>query len=291
MSKFDSDDLETTGYFLPEDSQFRLKKLREYVEFLSHLAQPRIADEEREGVPEMRVGEVAICLELLAEQIGLVLDEISWPACRSEREAAPGADAELESVQEVPEDAGGRYVFGVTLDQIDALNRLIFMISAHGDVVFASEDAELANGTLPLLGDAIFNDARAVREIIRQVESQRLGQARGPQTGVGEERAAYLAGRAHLPVDSMSHPAWPLPAYQKRGQVHLQSFESMRGGRAGRRPASARSWLRPGQGGHSCPVRCETARVTDRGKTNYRHSRHPGHDDLRHITDGVMVCS
>ena len=44
MSTFDSDDLETMGYFLPEDSQLRLKKLREYVEFLSHLAQPRMAD-------------------------------------------------------------------------------------------------------------------------------------------------------------------------------------------------------------------------------------------------------
>ena len=29
MSTFNSDDLGTTGYFLPEDSQFRLKKLRE----------------------------------------------------------------------------------------------------------------------------------------------------------------------------------------------------------------------------------------------------------------------
>ncbi len=92
MSKFDSDDLETMGYFLPEDSQLRLKKLHEYVEFLSHLAQPRIADEEREGVPEIRVGEVAICLELLAEQVGLVLDDLLWPAYRSEREAALGTD-------------------------------------------------------------------------------------------------------------------------------------------------------------------------------------------------------
>ena len=85
MSTFDSDDLETIGYFLPDDSQFRLKKLREYLEFLSHLAQPRIADEEREGVPEIRPGEVAICLELLAEQIAQVLDGLSWPAERGEK--------------------------------------------------------------------------------------------------------------------------------------------------------------------------------------------------------------
>jgi hypothetical protein len=199
MSKFDSDDLETMGYFLPEDSQLRLKKLREHAEFLSHLAQPRTADEEQEWIPEIRVGEVAICLELLAEQVGLVLDDLSWPAYRSEREAALGTDAEPDA-KKMPGDAGGRYIFGVTLEQVDTLNRLIDMISAHGDVVTAGDDAVLADHTLSLLGDAIFNDARTVREIIRQVESQRLGQARGSQTGVGEERAIYHVVRARLPV-------------------------------------------------------------------------------------------
>jgi hypothetical protein len=92
---------------------------------------------------------------------------------------------------------------------------LIDMIVAHGDVVIASDDAEFADHTLSALGDAIFNDARTVREIIRQVNSQRLGEARDPQTGVGEERAAYHAGQARLPVVSVSHFAWPLPAYQK----------------------------------------------------------------------------
>ncbi len=207
MSKFDSNDLEMTGYFLPKDSQFRLKKLREYVEFLSHLAQPRMADEEREGIPEIRV---AVCLELLAEQVGLVLDEISWPAYRSEREAAPETEAGPEIAEEVPDDADGRYIFGMTLDQLDRLDRLIDMIVAHGDVVIASDEAEFAKHTLSLLGDAIFNDAMTVRDIIRQMESQRLGKARGSQTGVEEEQAVYLAGRRYLPVDSASHAAGSL---------------------------------------------------------------------------------
>jgi hypothetical protein len=195
MSTFDSDDLETMGYFLPKDSQLRLKKLREYVQLLSHLAQPREADVEQEWIPEIRVGEMAICLGLLAEQVGLVLDEISWPAYRSEGEAVPGAGAEPEAAEEVPGDAGGRYIFGMTLEQVDTLHRLISMISAHGDVVMASDDAEFADHTLSLLGDAIFNDARTVRAIIRQVESQRLKPARGSQTGVSEERAVYRAVR------------------------------------------------------------------------------------------------
>jgi hypothetical protein len=216
MSTFDSDDLETMGYFLPEESQLRLKKLGEYAEFLSHLAQPRTADEEQEWLPEIRVGEVAICLELLAEQVGLVLDNLSWPAYRSESEAALGAGAEPEAAQEVPGNAGNGYRFGMTMEQIDTLNRLIDMIVAHGDVVIASDGAEFADHTLSSLGDAIFNDARTVRDIIRQVESQRLGQARGSQTGVGEERALYLVdtGLARLPMDSASHVAWQLPTYQ-----------------------------------------------------------------------------
>ena len=210
MSTFDSDDRETMGYFLPEDSQRRLKKLREYAEFLSHIAQPRTADVAQEWIPEIRVGEVAICLELLAEQVSLVLDDLSFPAYRSESEAAAGVGAKLEAAEEMPGDAGGRYLFGMTLEQVDSLNQLIDMISAHGDVVNASHDAELADHTLSLLGHAIFNDARAVREIIRQVESQRLKAARGSQTGVGEERGEYHAGRACLPADRVAHSAWRL---------------------------------------------------------------------------------
>lgn len=230
MSTFDPDDLETTGYFLPEESQFRLKKLREYVEFLSHLAQPRIADEEREGVPEIRVGEVAICLELLAEQMGLVLDDISWPAQRYEREAAPAGGAEPAAAREIPGDAGGRYIFGVTLEQVDTLNRLVDMISAHGDVVIASNEAEFADHTLSVLGDAIFGDARAARKILRQVESQRLGQARGSHAGVGEEGAAYHAGRARLSVDSALHSAGSVMEFLCGG------------GERGPMPASAGCW-------------------------------------------------
>jgi len=95
----------------------------------------------------------------------------------------------------------------MTMEQIDTLNRLIDIIVAHGDVVIASGEAEFADHTLSVLGDAIFNDARTVRAIMRQVGSQRLGQARGSQTGVGEERATYHAGRACLPVGRASHVA------------------------------------------------------------------------------------
>jgi len=183
MSTFDSYDRETMGYFLPEDSQLRLQKLREYAEFLSYIAQPRTPDVQQEWIPEIHVGQVAICLELLAEQVGLVLNDLSFPAYRSESDAAA-----------MPDDADGRYLFGMTLEQVDTLNQLIDMIVAHGDVVTASHDAELADHTLSLLGHAIFSDARAVREIIRQLESQRLN-PRNSQPGVSEEQGVYHVAR------------------------------------------------------------------------------------------------
>ncbi|QOW24030.1 hypothetical protein [Lysobacter sp. H23M47] len=130
MSKRESENMDTTGYVLPEDSQFRLKK------------------------------------------------------------------------------AGKRrLVFGVTLEQMDELDRLLAMITAHGDVVFSAHDADLAIGTLPLVGHAIFDDAIAAKDIIGQVTSQRLGRSPKPRSGIREERAIYgarTAGRSrHDPAGLM----------------------------------------------------------------------------------------
>ncbi|MEW9623420.1 XAC0095 family protein [Rhodanobacter geophilus] len=218
MTTFDSDDLETTGYFLPEDSQLRLKKLREYVEFLSHLAQPRMADEEQECLPEIRVGKVAICLELLEEQIGRLLDEISWPAYRSERAAAAaGTEPETAEPEVAKFGADGRgapYLFGVTLDQIDEINLLLDMIRAHGDVVIASHDAEFADHTLSQMGQAIFSGVEKLRGIIRDVDSQQLGPVRGTRTGVREWPAAYHALAPRFPMPSASRIAQQLSTCQ-----------------------------------------------------------------------------
>lgn len=228
MSTIDADDLEVTGYFLPEDSQLRLKKLREYVGFLAHLARPRSSDEAQEWTAEIRVGEVAICLELLEEQIRQVLDELSWPAARGHRAAAqsgdmaPAAAAEAakpqamepEAAAEGADGAGARYLFGVTLEQIDEINRLLDMIRAHGDVVIASDDAEFADHTLSRVGHAIFCEAGKLRDIILDVNSQRLGSVRGTRTGVREQPAAYHALAARLPMSSASRSVRQLPTCQ-----------------------------------------------------------------------------
>ena len=239
MSEFDSDDLETTGYFLPEDSWLRLKKLHEYVEFLANLARPRAADERQEWTAEIRVGEVAICLELMAEQIELVLDELSWPAKRGERAAAPEVKAESEvepklaaateaaDTDDIEPDMAGPaadeprdpYVAGVTLGQIDELARLGDILRAHGDVVVATDQADFADATLSIMGDAILRDAERLRDIIRDVDcAQRLDETR-PRTGVEEEHAVYCIEHGHLPMDVMPHGAWPLPAGRSRTQL------------------------------------------------------------------------
>ncbi|WP_407352754.1 XAC0095 family protein [Luteimonas sp. R10] len=242
MSKYESEEMESTGYFLPEDGQFRLKKLHDHMVFLSHLAQPRTHDEEQEWVPEIRVGELAVCLELLAEQAGLVLEEVSWPAEREAEREPACATTEAEALEgetpeagapgdEVPDDEAveaeavegeadteARFVFGVTLDQMDELDRRLDMITAHGDVVFSVEEADLAIGTLAMVGHAVFDDARAAKAIIEQVTSQRLNGSRRRRSGVREARAVYGAGAA-LPVADPQRPALPPPTHAQRGCI------------------------------------------------------------------------
>jgi hypothetical protein len=225
MSTFNADDLETKGYFLPEDSQLRLKKLREYVEFLANLARPRKADEAKEWSAEIRPGEVAICLELLEEQIAQVLGELSWPAERGDRAAAGEADAEAvaeayteaaepDAAEPVRDEAGNRFLFGVTLDQVDEINLLLSSLRALGNVVTCSDHAELSDVTLSIMGDAIVRDTEKLRDINRAVNAQRLEPPRGTKPGVREEQATYLALPARVPMGGVSYAVRQHPTCQ-----------------------------------------------------------------------------
>jgi hypothetical protein len=207
MSNPAFNDLHTRGYFLPEDSQSRLKKLRDHMQFLSELAQPRTWKEEQERAPEVPVGHLAICLELLAEQADLVLQEVSWPALREVAADAPDRDVTAATWLERSDTAVERFAFSITGEQVDLLDRLVAMISAHGDVRAADPAAELADHTVPLLGQAIHDGARAVRDLLDQVEAQRPGRRPRRPTGVGEARAVYATGPACL----MSAPVLPMP--------------------------------------------------------------------------------
>jgi hypothetical protein len=223
MSTIDADDLQATGYFLPEDSQLRLKQLCEYVGFLTNLARPRRPDEDREWYSEIRVGGLAICMELLGEQLAQVLDELSWPAERRDRPAASGAAAQAEACTEAAEpdaaepmmdEADSRFRFGVTLDQLDESNLLLSSLRAIGNAVTCSDHAELSDVTLSIMGDAIVRDTEKLRDIIRNVNAQGLKSPHDTKPGVREEWTAYLALPERSPLGNVSYIVRQHPTYQ-----------------------------------------------------------------------------
>lgn len=95
-------------------------------------------------------------------------------------------------------------VYSLDLEQLDAMDRLLQIIAAHGDIVATMHAAELAPGTLPVIGQVIYDHARAVRGILDQVEAQHPGQTRGGRDGVDEVRAGYVAGSLRLVAGSRS---------------------------------------------------------------------------------------
>ncbi|MDV2453419.1 hypothetical protein [Xanthomonas hortorum] len=66
------------------------------------------------------------------------------------------------------------FVFGITVEQVDALDQLLLTIAAHGDVIAAGNADRLDRCTLPALGSAIFDAAGAMRTILDQLALQRL---------------------------------------------------------------------------------------------------------------------
>ena len=249
MSEHALDQKQTRGYLLSEDGQFRLKQLHGHMVFLSQLAQSRTRDEEEDAAPEVSLGELAVCLQLLAEQAAQVLEQASWPARREaerapsyaaheaerseegaiEDEAPPVAAAEDAAAGEDALDAEAneavRFVFGVTLDQMDELDRLLRLVTALGDAVFCTAEDGLAEGSLHALGHAIYDDALAVQAIVEQVTAQRLPWARKPPSRVREAPAVYHAGPTPRAVAGAQATVLPLPlAVQQEGRYPLAAL-------------------------------------------------------------------
>ncbi|MEN4905099.1 hypothetical protein [Luteimonas sp. TWI1437] len=215
MSNHDTHDTERAGYFLPEDDRTRLAKLRDHMEFLSRLAEPRTRDEELDDPPEVSHGELATCLAMLAEQAELVLEAMAWrprPDAPSKPRAATATNDAAAPPSEPADDPEATpyatpyattdsparaidipeaYVFGVTIDQADALDRLVQTLMAHGDVLASGHEDDLADATVPTLGLAISEGADAVREILEQVQDQLIERSAKSHSGVREDRPAY----------------------------------------------------------------------------------------------------
>ena len=57
----------------------------------------------------------------------------------------------------------------IGLDQIDELELRVAKLVALADIVSTAEDVDMARGTLNLLGETLWDHARAVRELVRSL--------------------------------------------------------------------------------------------------------------------------
>jgi hypothetical protein len=67
------------------------------------------------------------------------------------------------------------FTFGVTLQQIDQFHTLLRTITAQSDMVAVCSGKPLDATSLSVLGESIFNAARAARSVVDEIYEQRLG--------------------------------------------------------------------------------------------------------------------
>ncbi|MEA0735881.1 hypothetical protein QYY77_07265 [Xanthomonas campestris pv. campestris] len=79
------------------------------------------------------------------------------------------------------------FTFGVTIEQIDRFHTLLRTITAQSDMVAVCSGKPLDATSLSVLGESIFNAARAVRGVVDEIYEQRLG-GDGPADAVEASR-------------------------------------------------------------------------------------------------------
>ncbi|WP_440976980.1 XAC0095 family protein [Pseudoxanthomonas winnipegensis] len=212
------------SYLLPEDSQLRLRQLREHLEFLARLVQQRTADASPAYPPEVLLSEWRYSLGLVIEQLAQVLDAAKGPARYAPAHASPD-EVTHEAAQPLPSasastprpkpydfNASPRMLFGVTLDQVDALNLLLDTIRAYADAVSAEDMADFAEGTLSRLGYSIFDRAGEALALLGEIQDQPLPDApHVPPSSVGEIRATYRVSGVACGADAV-RPLSELPS-------------------------------------------------------------------------------
>lgn len=227
MTTHDTHDQETPGYFLPEDSQRRLKQLHTDVGNLASLARPRkgvmpAADTAR------RLGEVARRLRQMKQQIAEVMETLAWPAKLGKESVASGmergahgapddsSEAGIEAGDPIYPATGKRYLSGITLHQIDEINLLLESLRAIGNVVGCADHAEYAEATLAVMGDAIRRDVGGIHGIVDEIYASQRFSPKRPLGRVREAPASYLVLPAPVPVPAgiASRLSQPHPRYQ-----------------------------------------------------------------------------
>jgi hypothetical protein len=226
------------SYLLPEVSQQRLRQLREHLEFLAWLVQQRTADASPACPPEVLLSEWRYSLGLVIEQLAQVLDAAKGPAryapthasldettraavagtevptrgavaeaevdARVEVQASPYASAGTPQANPYDFNASPRMLFGVTLDQVDALNLLIDTIRAYADAVSAEDIADFAEGTLSRLGHSIFDRAGEALAFLGEIQDQPLpDEPRVSPFSVREAPASYHVPRVAMDRDAL----------------------------------------------------------------------------------------
>lgn len=200
---------------LAQEGRLQLTRLSAYLRFLARLAEPRSVDDTCDEPTATNAEELVFSLHLLADRLDGLLGNGPQPPSRTDMSGTSAhaaalqdeveddaeADDEDAEADDADEAATGDLVFGITLDQIDTLNRLVHAITAHGDVVAASDMAEYADGTLSQMGHVVFDAGLEFRAVLDDVEAQRLAERTPPQR-VREPHAAYgpvghAAGRLH----------------------------------------------------------------------------------------------
>ena len=226
MSTNTSNDTQANGHGLPESTERRLRKLQEYVTFLTHVVRPGRTDGE---TAEIGADEWATCLKQLEQRVAPVMEALSQAVERgedtvtsapdaalkareTEHREATGMDAEAASIPMSP--SGERYTSGITLEQIDQINLLLESLRALGNVVYCADHAEYSKATLTIMGDAIYRDVDKMHDIVDAIyESQRFG-PKYELNSVREASASYLALPAHSPRGGSSYLSQPHPTYQ-----------------------------------------------------------------------------
>lgn len=202
-----SDDLNGEAGAQSSDAAQRLAMLEHELHGLMRLVQALGEGSEERWTVQARLKAATSELQALSRRFGESSDAGVLQATDTEAamtSADDRSDADAFELDVHADDA--TFAYGVTMDQFDALDRLIQLIGAHGDVLSTLETSGLARGTLATLGQAIFDNALEVRRILEEVEDQ--GASR-PAARVGDERAVY----GPAPAQTWPWPkAWPMPS-------------------------------------------------------------------------------
>lgn len=225
MSTQDTHDQEATGYFLPEDSQRRLKQLQAEVADLASLARPRKRVKPAADA-EVRLGKVARRLRQMEQQMAQIMETLAWPAKLGKEAVASGLERDAHEGESEASAAGAetqapadlaadkRYLSGITLRQIDEINRLLESLRAIGNVVCCADHAEYAEATLAVMGDAIYRDVRGIHDIVEEIYTSQRFSPKRTLGSVREALPSYLVRPAPVPAGTASRLSQPHPTYQ-----------------------------------------------------------------------------